>query len=67
MESKQCVGCGKSFHPQSQTSKQTYCASATKSSGQPRDLFGPICCCPPFRKPVGELTLATDWCCVIVE
>ena len=28
MESKQCVGCGESFHPRSQTPKQTYCPSA---------------------------------------
>lgn len=28
MESKQCAGCGKSFHPRAQTPKQTYCASA---------------------------------------
>ena len=28
MESKQCAGCGESFHPRSQTPKQTYCAWA---------------------------------------
>jgi hypothetical protein len=28
MESKQCAGCGESFHPRSQTPKQTYCPSA---------------------------------------
>lgn len=29
METKQCAGCGQSFHPRPQTPKQTYCASAT--------------------------------------
>lgn len=28
MESKECAGCGESFHPRSQTPKQTYCSSA---------------------------------------
>lgn len=28
MESKRCAGCGESFHPRTQTPKQTYCASA---------------------------------------
>jgi hypothetical protein len=28
MESKQCAGCGKAFHPRAQTPKQTYCSSA---------------------------------------
>lgn len=27
MESKQCAGCGKAFHPRPQTPKQTYCSS----------------------------------------
>ena len=27
MESKQCAGCGKAFHPHPQTPKQTYCSS----------------------------------------
>ena len=27
MESKQCAGCGKSFHPRSQTPKQNYCSA----------------------------------------
>jgi len=27
MESKQCAGCGKPFHPRAQTPKQSYCAS----------------------------------------
>jgi hypothetical protein len=28
MDSRQCAGCGKSFHPRSQTPKQTYRAAA---------------------------------------
>ncbi len=28
MESKQCAGCGKSYHPRPQSPKQTYCASS---------------------------------------
>jgi hypothetical protein len=28
MESKQCSGCGKAFHPRPQTPDQTYCSSA---------------------------------------
>ena len=28
MQSKQCAGCGKSFHPRPQTPRQSYCASA---------------------------------------
>lgn len=28
MESKQCAGCGKAFHPRAQTPKQTYCSCA---------------------------------------
>jgi hypothetical protein len=28
MESKRCAGCGESFHPRTQTPKQSYCASA---------------------------------------
>ena len=27
MESRQCVGCGKSFHPRPQTPKQSYCSA----------------------------------------
>lgn len=27
MQSKQCAGCGKAFHPRAQTPKQTYCSS----------------------------------------
>jgi len=27
MESKHCAGCGKSFHPRSQTPKQSYCSA----------------------------------------